>query len=155
MATNVISIDAQALSVWGRTLNVSSEGETTSALCIALESGFPTAILAQAIVAETDTATLRRRFHEQADKWACETAHLSSPTQMMMHPSYVAILGMARENEDEIIRLMLHDLQDKRRLWFWALSYLTKENPIKQTDAGKLDKMIQAWVVWGKQRGKF
>lgn len=98
--------------------------------------------------------SLEQRFLEQADKWARETAHLSSPTQKMMHPSYQAILGMASENEEEIIRLMLRDLRDSRRMWFWALSYLTKENPIQQADAGKLDKMIRAWVEWGKRRGK-
>lgn len=98
--------------------------------------------------------TFENQFYEQANKWARETAHLSSPTQRMMHPSYQAILGMARDDEETVIRLMLQDLRDNRRLWFWALSYLTKENPIKDADAGKLDKMIKAWVDWGKQRGK-
>jgi hypothetical protein len=98
--------------------------------------------------------TLEQGFQEQANKWASETEHLSSPAQMMLHPSYQAILGMAREDEEGIIRLMLRDLRDNRRLWFWALSYLTKENPIKREDAGKLDRMIKAWVDWGKQRGK-
>lgn len=113
-------------------------------------------IVARAFInARTATVehSLEQRFHEQAEKWGTETEHLSSPTQMMMHPSYQAILGMAREDEQKIIRLMLHDLRDRRRLWFWALSYLTKENPIKSTDAGKLDKMIMAWVEWGTQRG--
>ena len=97
--------------------------------------------------------SIHERFREQADKWARETEHLSSPTQMMMHPSYQAILGMAAGHEREIIRLMLLDLRDRRRPWFWALSYLTTENPIKSSDAGKLGKMVQAWVDWGMQRG--
>lgn len=99
------------------------------------------------------TRPLAERFHEHAEKWGYETAHLSSPTQMMMHPSYLAILGMAQENKDEIVRLMLGDLQQNRRPWFWALSYLTNDNPIKQTDAGKLDKMIKSWIDWGKWKG--
>ncbi len=93
------------------------------------------------------------RFKEQADKWGRETQHLSSPAQIMMHPSYQAILGMAQDNETEIIRLMLHDLVENRRPWFWALSYLTRENPIKASDAGKLDKMIKSWADWGRQKG--
>jgi len=97
--------------------------------------------------------TLEQRFHEQADKWSKETQHLSSPSQIMMHPSYQAMLGMAQENPSQMITLMLRDLIDNRRPWFWALSYLTKENPIRQSDAGKLDKMIQAWAEWGKRRG--
>ena len=97
--------------------------------------------------------TLERRFLEQAEKWSRETEHLSSPSQIMMHPSYQAILGMSQENPTQIINLMLRDLIAKRRPWFWALSYLTKENPIRLSDAGRLDKMIQAWAEWGRQRG--
>jgi hypothetical protein len=113
---------------------------------------FLPALLGKTVARESEA--LEQRFHEQASKWASETEHLSSPAQMMLHPSYQAILGMAREDEEEIIRLMLRDLRDNRRLWFWALSYLTRENPIKREDAGKLDRMIKAWIDWGKQRGK-
>jgi hypothetical protein len=70
----------------------------------------------------------------------------------MMHPSYQAIMGMASDNRDEVIDLMLRDMQQNRREWFWALSYLTHENPIERKDAGRLDKMIKAWVRWGQQR---
>jgi hypothetical protein len=93
------------------------------------------------------------RFRKQADKWGRETEHLSSPAQMMEHPSYQAILGLARDNETEVVRLMLRDLRENRRPWFWALSYLTRENPIKPSDAGKLDKMIRSWIEWGTQKG--
>jgi len=96
---------------------------------------------------------VEQSFHEQADKWERETEHLSSPTQMMMHPSYQAILGMAVENKQEVISLMLQDLRNNRREWFWALSYLTQDNPISPRDAGKMDKMIKAWVDWGRRKG--
>jgi hypothetical protein len=95
--------------------------------------------------------SLSDRFREQADKWARETRHLSSPTQMMSHPSYQAILGMASENKREVIRLLLGDLKQNRNEWFWALSYLTQSNPIKPADAGKMDRMIEAWVEWGRE----
>lgn len=94
--------------------------------------------------------TLEQRFQEQADKWQRETAHLSSPGQKMMHPSYQAILGMGNNNRREVIRLMIRDMQQHRRPWFWALSYLAQDNPVSQSDAGKMDKIIAAWVDWGK-----
>src|SRR5581483_6978057 len=94
--------------------------------------------------------TLEERFREQAEKWDRETAHLSSPNQRFGHPSYQAILGMGRDNPREVVRLMLRDLQQNRRAWFWALSYLAKDNPVEPPDAGKTDKMIKAWVNWGK-----
>ena len=105
-------------------------------------------------VAVADSLTLEDRFHEQAEKWDHETAHLSSPAQRFLHPSYVAIMGMAQDNRDEVIDLLLRDMRDNHREWFWALSYLTHQNPIDRRDSGKLDKMIQAWVRWGKQEGR-
>lgn len=105
------------------------------------------------VIAAVPPVALEQRFREQAEKWARETQHLSSPSQKAAHPSYQAILGMGRENRDEIIRLLLLDLQQNRRLWFWALSYLTEDNPISPAEAGKIDRMIGAWVNWGKIKG--
>jgi hypothetical protein len=98
--------------------------------------------------------TLEERFREEAEKWDRETAHLSSPAQRFLHPSYVAIMGMAQDNRDKVIDLLLRDMRDNRREWFWALSYLTHQNPIDKRDSGKLDNMIQSWVRWGKQEGR-
>ena len=94
--------------------------------------------------------SLSERFLEQAEKWDRETAHLSSPTQMMRHPSYEAILLMG----DAVVPLMIRDLQKNRRPWFGALTYLTGDNPIMRADAGRMDRMIAAWVEWGKAKGR-
>ena len=109
-------------------------------------------IVAKAI-ANVPGVTLEQRFHEQADKWARETQHLSSPMQKAVHPSYQAILGMGSENKNEVVRLLLLDLQQNRRAWFWLLSYLTADNPIGPDDAGRMDRMIGAWAKWGREKG--
>jgi hypothetical protein len=109
-------------------------------------------IVARAI-ATVPEVSLEQRFREQADKWARETQHLSSPTQKAVHPSYQAILGMGIENKNEVVRFLLLDLEQNRRAWFWALSYLTGANPIGPDDAGRMDRMIGAWVSWGRQKG--
>ena len=105
-------------------------------------------VVAKAFTAASSVA-LQQRFDEQAERWKRETRHLSSPTQKMMHPSYQAVLGMGKE----VVPLLLRDLAQNRTEWFWALSYLTQENPIRREDAGKMDTMIAAWVGWGKERG--
>lgn len=113
-------------------------------------------LLAEALTeAQSVEATdpLEGRFREQAEKWERETRHLSSPTQRILHPSYQAILGMGQEHKEEVIRLLILDMQRHRRPWFWALSYLAQDNPINSADAGKIDKMIMAWMNWGKERG--
>src|SRR5438132_12854265 len=97
----------------------------------------------------TADRSLEDLFKHHADKWESETAHLSSTSQIMMHPSYQAILGMG----DEVVPLLLRDMQQNRRSWFGALSYITKENPINPSDAGKMQRMIDIWVRWGRAKG--
>ena len=104
-------------------------------------------------VSSNANQSTEKTFLQHAERWGRETAHLSSPSQIMMHPSYQAALGMAQDNKDAIVRLMLIDMRDKRRLWFLALSFLTQENPVEASQAGKLDAMILAWVQWGKRKG--
>jgi len=103
--------------------------------------------------AKAKSGGIEERFNDLAAAWAHETAHLSSPAQIMMHPSYQANLGMAGSDKTQIVRLMINDLKENRRPWFWALSYLTNANPVKPSEAGKMDKMIKSWVEWGKQHG--
>lgn len=100
--------------------------------------------------------TLEQKFLEQAEKWDQETAHMSSPLQKMMHPSYQAILGMSAEsldNKRNVIRFMLHDLKRNRREWSLALSYLTQQNPIDPKDYGKTSKVTASWLKWGERQG--
>jgi hypothetical protein len=98
------------------------------------------------------TFSIADRFREHSETWQRETMHMSSPTQRMEHPSYQAILGLARDNKDEVVRLLIRDMTEHGREWFWALSYLTGENPINRKDAGNLDKMIASWHRWAKER---
>jgi hypothetical protein len=91
------------------------------------------------------------RFRDLADRWERETSHVSSITKRVMHPCYQSILGMG----PNVVSLLIRDMQENRRDWFWALQHLTQENPVSARDAGNLDKMIAAWVGWErKQRGE-
>jgi hypothetical protein len=99
---------------------------------------------------------LEGRLRQQAEQWDRETAHLSSPLQRMMHPSYQAIMGMSAESAEDkrnVIRFLLRDMNQNRRDWLLALSYLTDENPINPKDSGKTDKMIMSWMKWGEEKG--
>ena len=96
---------------------------------------------------------LEEFFYRESEKWNRETAHLSSPSQMRMHPSYKAIHALTKDSEYKrpIICLMLRDQQDNRVFWFEDLCELTGTNPVKKEDAGRIEKMIRAWTQWGKQ----
>ena len=36
---------------------------------------------------------------------------------------------------------------------FWALEAITGENPVPAADRGKVQKMADAWVAWGREQG--
>ena len=128
-----------SISDWGRVIRK----DTDHAKLLRIDEA-----VAKALTNVTEVS-LEEKFREQAEKWQRETKHLSSPTQKIMHPSYQAVLGMG----NEVVPFLLRDLAQNRGEWFWALSYLTQENPIKREDAGKMDKMIASWVSWGQERG--
>ncbi len=51
------------------------------------------------------------------------------------------------------IPLILRDLRQQPDHWFWALRSITGENPIQPKDRGRVVKMAEAWLEWGRQRG--
>lgn len=108
----------------------------------------PTAQIVQ--TESVQALSLEQRFQEESDKWWKQTAHLSSPAQQMVDPSYQAIMGMGASDPMQVAGLMIKDMQINRRPWFLALSYLTQANPVRSADSGKTDKMIKAWVEWGR-----
>ena len=93
--------------------------------------------------------TIEDKFNKLADKWDKDTEHLSSPSQIHTHCSYLEILAIGKD----VIPIMLKDLQVNRRHWFSALSYLTGVNPINPLCAGKVNEMIDCWINWGRNNG--
>ena len=94
--------------------------------------------------------TLEQTFNTEADKWDRETAILSSMPAMVLHESYQRIIAMG----PEVVPYLLRDLERSRRSWFWALTHLTKADPVAPEDRGNLDKMVSAWIAWGKRERK-
>lgn len=93
---------------------------------------------------------VERVFEALANKWRHETSHISSTTKLIMHPSYQSIIGMG----PTVVPLLLRRLQQRPEHWFWALSAITRHNPVKPEDAGSISKMTEAWLEWGRQRGQ-
>jgi hypothetical protein len=100
--------------------------------------------------ADLITQSIAEKFKEQADKWESETAFLSATPMRVLHASYQSIMAMG----PEVVPLLLRDLQETRRHWFWALRHLTNADPVTEKDKGNVDKMIATWVEWGRREGK-
>jgi hypothetical protein len=89
------------------------------------------------------------RFQQLVKEWHAECGTTSSPIEMAMCPAYQKIIALGKP----AIRLILKQLElegDDPDHWFWALHYLTGEDPVAPKDRGNLKKMSAAWLRWGR-----
>jgi hypothetical protein len=91
----------------------------------------------------------RRRFTRLTQEWKSETAYVSSINKIILHPAYQQIIGMG----PSVIELILKDMQQEERYWFWALESLTGENPVSDESRRDITRLTQDWLEWGKGHG--
>lgn len=90
-----------------------------------------------------------RRFDELAARWREETELDSAPTSIFQHPAYREILGFG----PAVLPLMFADLASHGSFWFGALRDLTGEDPVPPEDRGRIARMREHWLAWGRTRG--
>jgi hypothetical protein len=99
---------------------------------------------------ETDLDdSLTERFHALASEWERATRYKSLMSDIILHPAYQQIIGMG----PRVVPLLLHELKNNPGHWFWALRSITGVNPVKPEHKGRLHKMAQDWLQWGKDCG--
>ena len=96
----------------------------------------------------TETKSLEVKFQSLAEQWRKDTAHLSSVTKQVMHPSYQRIIGLG----PAILPILLREVAQQSGYWFWALNAIAGEDPVQPDDLGNVQRMSKAWLQWGKQR---
>jgi hypothetical protein len=89
------------------------------------------------------------KFQALAETWRREVQFLSSVTEMVLHSAYQRIIGMGAA----VVPHLLRELERRPDHWFWALTAITGADPVKPEDRGKLRKMTDAWLRWGKEQG--
>jgi len=99
-------------------------------------------------VVET-TESLPQKFNRLLAEWQEESIVMSSITEMVMLPSYQAIIGMGPAG----VRLILNELKHDPDYFFWALEAITGDNPVLPEDEGNLERMTNAWIKWGQENG--
>lgn len=90
---------------------------------------------------------LQERFEQLKSQWKRDTEMLSSISRIIKHPAYQKIILIG----EKAIPLILADLQKEPDHWFYALTKLTKADPVKPED--DFDQAIEAWLSWGKKHG--
>jgi hypothetical protein len=93
--------------------------------------------------------TVEQRFRRLEAQWLADTAHHSSTTRIVRHPAFQEILRLG----PAVIPYMLRDLEQRPRLWVWALPDITGANPVAPADAGNIGKMSAAWLQWARNSG--
>jgi hypothetical protein len=89
------------------------------------------------------------RLRQLEAAWLAETAHLSSSSKIVAHPAFREIVGLG----EAVIPFLLRDLEERPRLWVWALAEITGADPVPPEDRGDIARMRDAWLHWGKESG--
>jgi hypothetical protein len=93
-----------------------------------------------------------KELYENINRWKSDTIHWSSMTEMLAHPSYLQIVGMAgRLSKVEVARALLQELQAQPDYWFDALAAITGEDPVLEDH--DFDEAVNAWLAWGRNKG--
>lgn len=91
---------------------------------------------------------IEARFEFLARRWREETEFHSAASALFMHPAYQEIIGLG----PAVLPLILGDLRESHDHWFWALRAITGENPVPAEERGKVERMTERWLAWGRAR---
>lgn len=92
---------------------------------------------------------MTNRFKTLADQWRSDRRRGVDVHMMIDHPAYQEIIKMGKP----AIRPILEELARKMDHWFPALYEITGATPVSEEDRGKMEKMRDAWMEWGKREG--
>jgi hypothetical protein len=95
------------------------------------------------------TETVESRFRRLEATWLAEVGYSSSSTVLRNHPAFQELIRMG----EAVVPLMLRDLEERPRLWVWALPRITGADPVPASERGNIAKMSDAWLRWGREHG--
>lgn len=88
------------------------------------------------------------RFRALRDQWKRETMFMSSARDIILNDAYQRIISMG----ERAVPLILAELQDSPAAWFWALTAITGEDPVREQHRGNVQLMAQDWIEWSQSR---
>ena len=101
----------------------------------------------EAIMLVRSRDDLRQKFRALTKEWRAATEVVSSSTEIFSHPAYQRIMAMG----EFAVPFILRELEREPDHWDYALWMITGENPVSPVDAGRMDRIAQAWIRWGKE----
>src|SRR4051812_36395557 len=93
--------------------------------------------------------SVEERFRRLEKTWFNEIGYSSNPNELCSHWAFREIIGMG----EAVVPLILRDLEERPRLWVWALPEITGADPVPEDQAGNIAKMSETWLQWGREHG--
>ena len=100
----------------------------------------------------TKTEELEAAFNELAKQWLKDTAYHSSSASIVKHPAYRRIVELG----ETALPLIFRELEQgtvMRVHWMHALRDITGATPVPKELWGKVEKMTNIWLQWGREQG--
>lgn len=96
-------------------------------------------------------ADTKREFYSLVEKWRNDTMHMSLANERASHFAYHQIMGMGRD----ALPLIFRELPDTTSDWFWALRAIARDKApvIPDEDKGRVRRITEIWLDWGKANG--
>ena len=137
-----VALTAACLTLVESSRAESQEGRVLEKLCAE-------AATHRADVATSQLADPEAEFAGLVQRWKRDCMFESSTTKMILQPAYQQIIGMG----DKAVPLLLREMEREPDHWGWALHAITRVDPVRREDAGRLAKIAEAWLAWGRGRG--
>ncbi len=93
--------------------------------------------------------SLASRFARLRDMWLEDVAFVSDMEEIIESEPYQEIVLMG----PAVVSLILSDMEQEPKPWFFALYCITGADPVRARDAGNMRKMAEAWLKWGEEQG--
>lgn len=103
--------------------------------------------LAQRLSSKESADPLSVQFKALVDQWKHDTEIASSADVIVKHPAYQQIISFG----PAALPLILRELEVNGGHWGFALKMITGISPIKPEDAGRIAKIRDAWLDWGRE----
>ncbi|NGM81719.1 hypothetical protein G5B47_04755 [Paenibacillus sp. 7124] len=92
--------------------------------------------------------SVQLKFLDLKNEWLKDIEFCSSIDDIINHKAYQNIISMGFK----AVPLILRELEKNPGHWFYALKIITGEDPVKKTDVGRVKKMAESWLEWGRER---
>lgn len=96
-----------------------------------------------------EDARIAQTFSELVREWKAGRSESQSGSAVFLHPAYQKIIGLGTS----AVTLILGELERELDHWYWALSAITRDDPVPPQLKGNILAMRECWLAWGRRQG--